>query len=413
MSDENKVITVLDNRETAKDNLKILEAFFEDWNANIFFLYVGKNNVIGFPHPDYIFNNEDKHQYARVAFYTYNDIGDDSIIVYMNETLDITTIAPVSDETKIGNMKTFKVHFEAIGRAGRVDRGSIKCAVTNSNILDYKTAVDNDYPYIIVTEDPYLDSENKERYGIGLWLDITGMDYVLINVDKSLSANAVPINTEHFPTSYTAEYLNNVNKEADKNLLNVIDLINDRNIATSIDYNTNNSDRIGDLEEKNKYEPHQFYQNTVQYNPTYEPRTAGTEETVQGTTIIAPVLDRILTLDPVKQTFSVKQDGIYALQLKNGFYLIQGESRLDLKVYIGTNQIKEMGISAYLTSNGEEDARKAIKNTYSSQTYIVPLRTTDEIKLTATWSNIDDIVMENETMITCTALQYNVPGDSV
>ena len=211
-----------------------------------------------------------------------------------------------------------------------------------------------------------------------------------------------------FDTSYTAEYLNNTTKEADVNLLTVEDLLEDRTIMESTDYNSNNSDRIAELEEKTKYEPHQFHQNTVQYNPTYEPRSTGTEEVVQGTTIIAPVLDRILTLDPVKKTFSVKQDGIYALQLKNGFYLIQGESRLDLKVYIGTNQIKEMNISAYLTSNNEEDERKAIKNTYSSQVYIVPLKTTDEIKLTATWTNIEDIVMENETMITCTALQYNI-----
>lgn len=407
MSD-NKVITILENRESAKKNLQILEAFFEDWNANILFLYVGKNNIIGFPHPDYIFNNDDKHRYARIAFYTYNDIGDDSIIVYMNETLDITTITSVSDNSNANNMKTFKVHFEAIGRAGRVDADSIKCVVSNSNIVNYKTATDEEYPKVIVTEDPYLDNESKERYGIGLWIDITGMRYILVNVDKSLSANSVPINADHFPTSYTAEYLNDVNKDPDKNLLNIDDLLTDRTITTSIDYNTNNSDRIEELEEKNKYDPHQFHQNTVQYNPTYEPRSAGTEEVIQGTTIIAPVLDRILTLDPVKQTFSVKQDGIYALQLKNGFYLLQGESRLDLKVYIGTNQIKEMSISSYLTSNGEEDSRKAIKNMYSSQVYIVPLKTTDEIKLTATWGNIEDIVMENETMITCTALQYNV-----
>lgn len=395
---------------TAKD-LKILEAYFEDHNADIIYFYNGKNTVLGLQHPDYILNNEDNHQYARVAFYTYNDIGDDSITVYMNETLDITTITPVSDSTNAKNMKTFKVHFEAVGKAGRVQKDSVKCTITNSNTIDYKSATDQDYPKVIVTEDPYLDSENKERYGIGLWIGIAGMDFVMINVDKSLSANSVPINTEHFPTSYTAEYLNNINKEADVNLLNVVDLLEDRTIAESVDYNTSNSDRMDELEEKTKYEPHQFYQNTVQYNPTYEPRSAGVEEDVQGTTIIAPILDRILTLDPVKKTFSVKQDGIYALQLKNGFYLIQGESRLDLKVYIGTNQIKEMNISTYLTSNGEEDARKAIKNLYSSQVYIVPLKTTDEIKLTATWSNIDNIVMENETMITCTALQYNVPRD--
>lgn len=388
--------------------LQIYEAFFEDSDANICFWYGGKNNVLGLQHPDFILENEDKHQFARVAFYTYNDIGDDSIIVYMNETLDITTIASRTDDANAINMKTFKVHFEATGKAGRVDKDSIKCTVTNSNTIDYKIATDSDYPKVRITEDPYLDSESKERYGVGIWIDITNMRHVMINVDKSLSANSVPINTEHYPTSYTAEYLNNTTKEADVNLLTVEDLLEDRTIMESTDYNSNNSDRIAELEEKTKYEPHQFHQNTVQYNPTYEPRSTGTEEVVQGTTIIAPVLDRILTLDPVKKTFSVKQDGIYALQLKNGFYLIQGESRLDLKVYIGTNQIKEMNISVYLTSNNEEDERKAIKNTYSSQVYIVPLKTTDEIKLTATWTNIEDIVMENETMITCTALQYNI-----
>lgn len=392
-----------------KDGLKILEGYFEDWNGNILYYYGGKNTVIGLQHPDYIFDNEDKHQYARIAFYTYNDIGDDSIIVYMNETLDVSTITPVSDASKAGNMKTFKVHFEAIGRAGRVTKDSVKCTVTNSNTIDYKTANESDYPKVMITEDSYLDSENKERYGVGIWVEITGMDFVMLNVDKSLSANSVPINAEHFPTSYTAEYLNNVTKEPDVNLINVVDLLEDRLIIESTDYNASNSERLKEVEEKTKYEPHQFVQNTVQYNPTYEPRSAGVEETVQGTTIIAPVLDRILTLDPVKKTFSVKQAGIYSIQLKNGFYLIQGESRLDLKVYKNTTQIKEMGISTYLTSNGEQDERKAIKNTYSSQTYVLPLKPTDEIKLTATWMDITDIVMENETMITVTALQYNVP----
>ena len=305
-------------------------------------------------------------------------------------------------------MKTFKVHFEATGKAGRVSKNTIKCTVTNSNSIDSKTASDKDYPKVIVTEDPYEDSENKQRYGVGLWIDISGMEYIMINVDKSLSTNSVPINVEHFPTSYTAQYLNNVTKQPDKNLINVLDLLEDRTITESTDYNAGNIERIEDIEEKVEYEPHQYYQNTVQYKPTYEPSSAGTEETIEGTNIIAPVLDRILTLDSVNKTFSVKKNGIYALQLKNGFYLIQGESRVDLKVYIGSNQIKEMGISMYLSSNGEQDERKAIKNTYSSQVYIVPLKTTDKIKLTATWSNIDDIVMENETMITCTALQYNV-----
>lgn len=394
--------------DSVNDGLQIYEAYFEDCDANIYYFYSGKNTVLGLQHPDYIFKNEDNHTFARVAFYTYNDIGDDSIIVYMNETLDITTIASVSDDSKAGKMKTFKIHFEATGKAGRVDKSSVKCNIVNSNTLDYKTATDTDYPKVRVTEDPYLDSESKQRYGIGLWIDVSDMDYIMVNVDKSLSANSVPINADHFPTSYTAEYLNNVTKEPDVNLTNIEDTLEENTIIESTDYNANNVERLEELEEKNKYEPHQYVQNTVQYNPTYEPRASMTEEVVQGTTIIAPVLDRIVTLDPVNKTFSVQKDGIYALQLKNGFYLIQGETRMDLKVYVNTTQVKEMSLSCYLSSNGEEEARKAIKNTYSSQVYILPLKTTDKIKLTATWMNIDDIVMENETMITCTALQYNL-----
>lgn len=393
---------------TSREGLTIYESYWEDSDGNIFYFYNGKNTVLGLAHPDYILDNDDKHLFARIAFYKYNEIGDDSIFVYMNETLDVTTITPVSDSTKFNKAKSFKVHFEAVGKAGRVDKSTVRCTITNSNAINYKTATEKEYPKVFVTEDSYLDSDSNTKYGVGLWIDISDMDFLLINVDKSLAANSVPINSDHFPTSYEAKYLNNVTKEIDVNLINVEDLLEDRLIMEAVDYNANNVDRIEELEKKNKFEPHQYHQNTVQYNPTYEPTSAGVEEIVQGTTIIAPVLDRILTLDLVKKTFTVKQDGIYALQLKNGFYLIQGESRLDLKVYIGTNQIKEMSLSAYLTSNNEEDQRKAIKNTYSSQVYIVPLTTTDEIKLTATWANIEDIVMENETMITCTALQYNV-----
>lgn len=419
-------------KSLTNNNLKIYETYFEDSDANIFYFYTGKNTIIGLQHPDYIVTNKDNHKYARIAFFTYNDIGDDSTIVYINETLSINIISTSiinnsttesedldegnieirnSNTTNLSNYsysKSFNVHFESLGRTMRVIKDSIKCTVVDSNITNYAETENQDSIKIMVTEDTYFDDENIERYGIGLWVKIINADYVTINVDKSLSTNSIPINTEHFPSLYTSEYLNNNNKEDGVNLLNTDDLLKTRLITESMDYNSNNSDRIKKLEEKSKYDPHQFIQNTVQYNPTYEPKSVDTEETIQGTTIIGPVLDRIITLDPIKKTFSVKQDGIYALQLKNGFYLIQGNSRLDLKVYIGTNQIKEMNMSAYLSSNDQDDERKAIKNTYSSQIYIVPLKTTDEIKLTATWDNIDNIVLENETMITCTALQYNL-----
>lgn len=389
--------------------MQILHSFWEDDQANTFFWYTSKSSIYGVHHPDYMMRNNDDHKYARVALLMFTDIGDDAITVYMNETLDITTVASTTNDANADDMKTFKVHVECKGKAGRVDKDSVKCAVINSNMANYKTDQDM-LPTAIVTEDPYADESGKQKYGVGIWIDIAGMEYVLINVDKSISANSVPIDVEHFPTSYTVEYLSNWNKMANENLLNVSDLIDSRTIVKSTDSNTNNSDRLEDLEEKTKFEPHQFVQNTVVFDPVYTPSTAKVEDTVKGTSVIGPVLDRIVTLDSVKKTFKVTKAGIYALQLKNGFYLVQGESRVDLNVYIGTNQIKEMRICSYLKSNpeGQDDEGKVIKNIYSSNVYICKLDPNTEIKLTANFMNTDNIVLENETMLTVTALQYNI-----
>ena len=79
-------------------------------------------------------------------------------------------------------------------------------------------------------------------------------------------------------------------------------------------------------------------------------------------------------------------------------------------MYIGTNQIKEMRICSYLKSNpeGQDDEGKVIKNIYSSNVYICKLDAETDIKVTANFMNTDDLVLENETMLTITALQYNI-----
>lgn len=389
-----------------KTPMKILHSFFEDDKANTHFYYTSKSSIYGLHHPDYMIKNDDNHKFARIAFLKLTDLGDDTFIVYMNETLDVTTIASSSDSTNYRDMKSFKIHLECKGSAGRVDKSSVRCTVTNSN----NAQDENDLPSARITEDPYEDEEGNTKYGVGIWINITGMKYVVLNSDKSLSANSVPIDVEHYPTAYSIEYLTNYNKMDNENLLNIEDLLLDRTIIISTDSNTNNSERLKQLEEKTKYEPHQFEQNTVVYDPTYTPSTAKIEDTIKGTSIIGPTLDRIVTVDPVKKTCRVTKEGIYMLQLKNGFYLVQGESRVDLNVYIGTNQIKEMRICSYLKSNpeGQDDDGKVIKNIYSSNIYVCKLDTDTDIKLTANFMNTDNIVLENETMLTITALQYNV-----
>ena len=74
-------------------------------------------------------------------------------------------------------------------------------------------------------------------------------------------------------------------------------------------------------------------------------------------------------------------------------------------MYIVNELVSELGISMYLTSNGEEDARKAIKNTLVSPIWIGKINSNQHIRVTARWTNIDGITLENETMLTVTKLR--------
>ena len=142
----------------------------------------------------------------------------------------------------------------------------------------------------------------------------------------------------------------------------------------------------------------------------YTPSAAGAEDVIPPFGVRVNNGYKFIDIDSVNKIITVPKTGIYQLQLKNGFYLIQGESRVDVRVYINDNEIKEMGISLYLTSNdgGKENPNKAIKNIFSSNSYMTKLSTTDKIKVTATWMNIDNIQIENETMLTVTAMQCNL-----
>ena len=80
-------------------------------------------------------------------------------------------------------MKSFKVHVECKGQAGRVDKDSVKCTIVNSNTADYKTEK-SDLPYAIITEDQYVQDE-VTKYAVGIWRHISDMAYIFVTVDKS------------------------------------------------------------------------------------------------------------------------------------------------------------------------------------------------------------------------------------
>lgn len=383
--------------------INVKNAFFEDDEKNIFFYYTGKDSIMGLQHPDCIFRNEDKYTYARVAFCKYAELGDDAVYSHIDEVLEVTTFTSTTDVAQVQNSQCFQVHVQASGKAGKTVRNMVRCSVTDLNVMDgLKTD-----PEVIISEDTYTE-KGVTKYGLGVWVNISGQRYVLTRVIKSISANLSPLDNDSYPSSYTSEYLSDDNANPDVNVIKVVDFLNSRKIVEATPSLNYVKQRLDELEKKNADEPHQYLQNSVVYDPAYIPKKAKTDEIVTPTGITGSTNERIVVLDNTNKIFKVRRAGVYMLQLKNGFYIDQGESRVDLKVLINSTEVKEMGMSSYLVSHQDDPEGKVIKNIYSSNAYVVKLQPTDQIKLMASWMDITNISVENESMITVTALQYNL-----
>lgn len=394
------------------DAIQIMNSFLEDDNCNIFFPYVGKDSVLGLTHPSYTYKNADKYKYAMVALYKLVDTGDTGYQQFLDECL---TVSLASSATIQNNptpiIKSSDIHISGFGNSGNITNATIR--VTNNLPDSMDNGPDSKFDTtmkIFGCKVSYTNDNGDKKVGLGIWIDTTDIIYINTNVKDSLSTGSCPIDAEHFPASYSAQYLCSSTAEANANLLNNKDIIEENLIAEGVSSaNTINKD-LEDIHKAIDGQPHQFESNTVTYNPVYTPSAAAAEDVIPPFGIRANNGDKFIGIDSINKIITVPKTGIYQLQLKNGFYLIQGESRVDVRVYINDNEIKEMGISLYLTSNdeGTENPSKAIKNIFSSNSYITRLSTTDKIKVTATWMNIDNIQIENETMLTVTAMQFNL-----
>ena len=392
--------------------IQVMNAFLEDDNCNMFFPYVGKDSVLGLAHPAYFYKNKDKYKYAMVALYKMVDTGDTGYQQFLDEEINVTATSTATVQnmpTPI--LKSSTIHISGFGKSGNVENAIVR--VTNNLPSSMDNGKDSHFDTtmnVYGCKVSYLDDDNNKKIGLGIWVDTTDIMYIATNPNLSLSVGSCPIDTDHFPSSYTADYLCEDNAEADKNLSNNKDLIEGNILALGIADTLVLTDDLKAIHAAIDGQPHQYASNTATYNPSYTPSKAGTEEVIPPFGARVNNGDKFINIDSVNKVITVPKAGIYQLQLKNGFYLIQGETRVDIKVYINDNEIKEMGISLYLTSNadGKENPNKAVKNIFSSNAYMAKLSTTDKIKVTATWMNIDNIKVENETMLTVTAMQFNL-----
>ena len=396
----------------ADSSVQVYNAFLEDDNCNMFFPYVGKDSVLGLAHPSYVYKNKDKHKYVMVALYKMVDTGDVGLQQFLDEEIIVSGVSTSTIQNMpVPIMKSSNIHISGFGKSGNVTSAVIR--VTNNLPAEMANGQDSAFQTelkVYGCSSSYIDDDNNKKTGLGIWIDSTDLMYINTTPVSSLAIGSCPIDVEHFPSSYTADYLCNDNADADKNLSDNKDIIENSIIANGISNTATSDADIKKIFELIDGQPHQYASNTITYNPTYAPTKAGTEEVVPPFGYRVGNGDKFVTVDSVNKVCTVPKAGIYQLQLKNGFYLIQGESRVDIRVYINDNEIKEMGMSLYLTSNaeGKENPNKAVKNIFSSNLYTTKLSTTDKIKVTATWMNTDNLKVENETMITITAMQFNL-----
>ena len=376
-------------------NYNISHSFFEDDEKNIIFFYSGRDTVLGLSHPDYITKNNDHFKYARVAFLKPSDLGNSSTIVYLEEKLSIDAFTP--EENKMNIAKSADIVIGALAKNGRVLKNTVYCTVHNDYAHDANRQIK-----VYITEDSYVDSDGNKKYGLGIWFDIEEDSYLLTTVVKSYSANACPIDTEHFSSGYEAEYLNTTELHTDINITNSLDIITANQIIVAAMYNDNNNARLTALEEKTQYMPFGFVQNTVVYDNIYKPHDANTDEIITPTSIRGVDTDRIIKLDPANRAFTVLQEGAYQLQIKNGLYLTTGETDVSLSLYNESAQLADSKMNIHLFTRNN----KPVKMGYSSNSVMLHLYPGDKIYLKANWDNIDNLTVDNETVVSVTAMMY-------
>lgn len=375
------------------DSIKIYDSFFENDEADYIFYYTGKSNILGLQHPDYVFKNTKDFKYARIAFIKFIDSGDSELVTHINEDL---TVAILSDLYKPDDIQyNSAIHVKLMASAKN-------CRVNKSSVYVYEDYYGDGFE-IIATEDAYQDEDGKVKYGLGLWIseNIADMNYICTTVNNSLAATTAPINGDSFyPADYEIEYLNDSNAVSNENISNATP----SGIGHLINRFANIDKKLDTITETESFYRTEFIQNTAVYDVQFKPSTD--EKNITPTSLRKSILgEDVIYIDNINKDLVVSQDGIYSIQLRNGFYLIKGVSRVDLNVYIGSELVSELGISMYLTSNGEEDARKAIKNTLVSPVWIGKINANQHIRVTARWTNIDGITLENETMLTITKLR--------
>lgn len=384
---------------TSKEAM-VYDSFFEDDNSDYIFYYTGKSNILGLQHPDYVYRNTRDFQFVKVACIKFIDSGDPEQTDIVCEDL---TVVLVYDDGSIKRVN-IEANFLAKNCVPNANSAYVFIRSDEAPKFQVKMAVEN-----------YQDEDNKTRKSVGIWLaqSIADVKYVCTWVNKSLAVNNGPINGSSFyPSSYTVEYLDDDVAVQNINLTNSTTMFGDGIGAYSWPYQ-NTTDKINSINTNFANYVPTFTQVGIVYDVDFKP--SATETIMKPTSIkkfsnlyennASRTFLNKLKIDTVNNCI-VLPKGFYQIQVKNGFYMIQGESRLDVNAYVGDVVDSELCVSSYLTSNNQTDARKAIKSHPVSLAKYISVNSDSTFKLKVVAPNTpNNAVYENETEVLITFIR--------
>ena len=296
----------------------------------------------------------------------------------------------------IDSFRSFNVHVEALGKAGHIIRNSVRCTVEN------ESTVESDQNIIISCTEETDNVDSTMVTGLGIWVNIEAIKYVLIAAQHSLAANSSPIDATHIASSYKIDYLSNDTVVENVNTLISGEKINRNLILNSTPKNVFVESRLAAIESKLQYLPFSYSQRSVNFQLEYQPTEVDIYEDLIPSSVNGTYNENFVTLDTIQKGFKVSYDGIYLIQVKNGLVSIDGNScNSEVVLYNGSAILPETLVYNYLESAESETSRKI--NTISSNIMMYHLRPTDILKLKAKVSG--QVQCINNCIVTITMIQ--------
>lgn len=359
-------------------------SFLEDFNKDKYMIYTAKDAVLDINYPTNCFTNTLGMKYVRILFCTYM-ITDQPVHIH---EIFIINFFNTEKSTSVNN-SSIQVNLETSVFNERVLPGTANATCTAMK-ADSFGEMDINHN-VMITEEQYENSAGALHYGLGLWVDINYYKYIAIDNLYSMSLSSIPIHKNHFKSYYHTEYINDSNKKTDYNMSNIEMQINANQIGVGIYDSQKVLSDISFIKDKLSKIPDTYVQNSIYYSNTYIPQYSDIEETIPPYSIRGTFTEKIVSLDNINKSFRVLQDGVYCLQVHNGFYTTTGNTQLYINTYKNTDMINELSVKSYL-----EEGKI---NTTASNMAVLQLSKSDLIYMKLKWSN-KDVIMSHDTHIT-------------